>query len=530
MTNYLKGAQSARKTAQTSPIPGREADMVENNAGGYTFKLDALGALRRFLILGTEGGTYYADQRSHTLQATKNVRDLLTGPDGVAAVKLIVEVSQGGNAPKNDPALYALAMAAGLGNDETRAFALQVLPLVARTGTHLFQFVNFVEDFRGWGRGLRKAVARWYEGDVDRVAYQIVKYRNREGYTHRDLLRLAHPKATTPEQNALFGFITQGENSQLVPDIVQGYLRAQNAKTVKEVVGLIERYNLPREALPTEFLNEKDVWAAMLPKMPLTAMIRNLGNMSKIGLLTPLSEASKTVAAKLHDTEYLHKSRVHPYSVLVAQDTYQQGHGQYGSGTWDVNNLVVGALEDAFYLAFDNIEPSGKNVMLGIDVSYSMGGGWGMAGRFSAAKVAAVMAMVTARAEPNHFIGGFATNFIDLGITKNDRLDAVMEKTHKSNFGGTDVAVSMQYALDKGIPVDLFAIYTDNETWAGEEHGMQALKEYRKVTGIPAKMVTVGVTATPFTIADPLDAGTMDVVGFDTTAPGLISDFAADRL
>jgi 60 kDa SS-A/Ro ribonucleoprotein len=36
--------------------------------------------------------------------------------------------------------------------------------------------------------------------------------------------------------------------------------------------------------------------------------------------------------------------------------------------------------------------------------------------------------------------------------------------------------------------------------------------------------------ANKFSIADPLDAGMLDVVGFDTSAPQLMSDFAAGTL
>lgn len=69
-------------------------------------------------------------------------------------------------------------------------------------------------------------------------------------------------------------------------------------------------------------------------------------------------------------------------------------------------------------------------------------------------------------------------------------------------------------------------VYTDNETWAGTIHPHQALAEYRRTTGIPAKLIVVGMTATGFTIADPSDAGILDVVGFDAAVPSLITEFA----
>ena len=131
--------------------------------------------------------------------------------DGAAVVRAIVDVSTGGRAPKQNPALFALAMVASVGDDDARAAALAALPLVARTGTHLFLFARYVEQFRGWGRGLRRAVAGWYlDKPVADVALQAVKYRQREGWSHRDLLRLAHPVTTEPDRKALFEWVVRG--------------------------------------------------------------------------------------------------------------------------------------------------------------------------------------------------------------------------------------------------------------------------------------------------------------------------------
>ena len=74
--------------------------------------------------------------------------------------------------------------------------------------------------------------------------------------------------------------------------------------------------------------------------------------------------------------------------------------------------------------------------------------------------------------------------------------------------------------------MDVFVVYTDNETWAGKVHPHQALRAYRERTGIPAKLVVVGMTASGFSIADPDDGGMLDVAGFDAAVPGLITEFA----
>ena len=56
------------------------------------------------------------------------------------------------------------------------------------------------------------------------------------------------------------------------------------------------------------------------------------------------------------------------------------------------------------------------------------------------------------------------------------------------------------------------------------------LVEYRDKTGIPAKHVVVGMCSNGFSLADPNDAGQLDVVGFDAAAPAVIGDFIAGAL
>jgi 60 kDa SS-A/Ro ribonucleoprotein len=71
-------------------------------------------------------------------------------------------------------------------------------------------------------------------------------------------------------------------------------------------------------------------------------------------------------------------------------------------------------------------------------------------------------------------------------------------------------------------------VYTDSETWHGEIHPVQALQRYRERTGIGAKLIVVGMVSSGFSIADPNDAGMLDVVGFDTAVPQLMSHFATN--
>ena len=535
-------------TPQAERIP--DSTQVPNSAGGYAWPVDMWTRFDRFLIFGSERGTYYIRERKLTIENATNARECIDA-DGPRAVRRIVEISTGGRGPSNDPALFALAMAAGLGNDATRALALEVLPDVARTATHLFHFLQYVRAFRGWGRGVRRAVGRWYTAKpAPAIAYQMLKYQARDGWTHRDALRLAHPKAPTVGHDVLFRYATKGWEGVLelegINDLeVVAFIEAIKSLahlTPAEAAGVITRMRLTREMVPTELLGSAAVWDALLERMPLTAMIRNLAVMTKVGLIAPGSDAARSVADRLSDHEALRGARVHPVAVLAALKTYAQGRGMKGHGTWSPVAQVIDALDKAFYLSFENAPTTGKRVMLALDVSGSMRSPVFGMDYLTCREAAAAMALVTAATEPNHRFVAFTkgdypsqwsathgsqynTGLSELAISPRQRLDDVVRLTDNLPFGGTDCALPMVEALKHRWAVDAFVVFTDSETWAGNIHPTQALREYRERTGIAAKLVVVAMASNGFSIADPNDAGMLDVVGFDTATPGVLAEF-----
>ena len=529
-------------TPQRAPIPG--AGQVPNSAGGFTWEVTPWQRLDRFLVLGTEGGTYYVGERELTVGAATAVAACIA-EDGAQAVARIVEISESGRAPKNDPALFALAMAAGMGDEPTRAAALAALPRVARTGTHLLHWLRYVQAFRGWGRGVRRAVGAWYLAKEPReLAYQLLKYPQRDGWSHRDALRLAHPRPEGDERRALLRRAVTGELGE-APDTeaVRMVSAVAELHAEKEIppawaAALVRQHGLTREMVPTPLLNEAVVWEALLERMPLTALVRNLATLTRVGLLAPGSEAAAAVSARLADGEALRRARVHPVQVLSALRTYAAGRGFRGKHAWKPVAQVVDALDAAFYLAFGAVEPSGKRTMLALDVSGSMTAPVHGLEQLSCREASAAMALVTAATEPRHFFTaftagerpsmhrGFTSGLSTLAVSPRQRLDDVLGITAGLPFGGTDCALPMLEARKRGWEVDVFVIYTDNETWAGDVHPAQALRQYREATGIAAKLVVVGMASNGFTIADPADAGMLDVVGFDAATPALIGDFA----
>lgn len=506
-------------------------------------------------------------------------------------------------------------MAAGMGDVPTRQAALAALPKVARIGTHLFTFLDAVQNFRGWGRSLRRAVGQWYNGkDPDALAYQLLKYRQRNGWSHRDALRLASPKPATPAHGALYrwvvanGDLTAREIARQerpdgpmvtksydaidrahLPALVHlldevhgrllalqqaeaAYCQAQSNSALQlhlsdllsfkqqQILGiknaadrlqeaqqtihaakslLLNSINqaekvevktkrtanqamptLSWEMLPTEMLGDPRVWEALLPQLPMTALLRNLARMTANGVIAPASAAARLVTERLTDETRLRQARIHPIAILGALMTYRQGHGMRGSLTWNPVAEIIDALDAAFYLAFGNVPVTNQRWLLALDVSGSMdepeiAGMPGLTPRIASA----AMSLVTARVEPHHTITAFSHNMVPVTLSPRQRLDDVIAHLDKIPMGRTDCALPMRWALERKVSVDTFVVYTDSETRIGGIHPVQALADYRQKMGIPAKLVVVGMVANQFSIADPEDAGMLDVVGFDTATP-----------
>ena len=308
---------SAVPTPQSEPLNERQ---VPNSTGGHAFPVDDMTRLHRFLILGSEGGSYYADERKLTLDNVKAVKRCITASEerGINAVTEIARISKSRRAAKPGPALFALAMAASYGSDKVRKTAFDFLNDVAVTGSHLQMFIDYIGPMRGWGRGLRKAIGNWYtQRPLKDAVYQTVKYRSRYNWTHRDLLRKSHPMGDGVWSD-LFAWITHGTMPSEDDDnlsLIHAYEEAKTATTPR-LSTLIRNYRLSWEMVPSEMLDKPEVWRALAQDMPMTALLRNLATLTRVGVIAPMDSASVCESLKKIGTMNV----IHPIAVLTTSE------------------------------------------------------------------------------------------------------------------------------------------------------------------------------------------------------------------
>jgi hypothetical protein len=304
----------------------------------------------------------------------------------------------------------------------------------------------------------------------------------------------------------------------------------ENKDAAKAIQIMEQNKKIQREHLPTELLNTPQIWNSLLNGMGMTALVRNLGKLSQVGVATTRLQ---DIIKMLNDPKAVKDSKIHPLQVLVGMKTYSQGKGDLGSLTWQVNSYITAALSTTFRQAFGNITPTGKRFMFGLDVSGSMSmcmcaGAKNITPREGS--IAMAMMTLHAEGEENVHIYGFSNVFYNFNgkIRPNMTIQEAINATDVP-FGATDCALPMIEArrmyLQTGIVFDVFCIYTDSETYAPNIHPQVALENYRKETGVDAKLIVIGMTANILTIVDPQDKNTLNLAGFDTATPELISMF-----
>lgn len=516
------------KTKQTEQL---DSSQVKNDAGGYVFKASDLTVLDRFLLIGTEDGSFYVSKEKLTADMAKSIIKMI-GANGKEVVEKTLNSLKNNLAPKVDPALFVLALASTFGDAETKGLVYNSIKDFCRTSTHLFTFIEYATTLRGWSRGLRTGVAKWYlTKDVDKLSYQVTKYRQRNGWTHKDVLRLSHPNPTdslvssSKSLGELFKYITTGDRTQLTlpSDYIVGYELAKTA-TTSSLVEMIDSYGLTWEMIPTEKLNDKDVLVALMNRMPLGALLRNLNRLTQNGVFeSNLDNNTKKVVSDLTNPDLIKLSRLHPINILNTLKTYSSGRGFKGHSNWMPHQPIVDALETMLDLSYDAVEPSNKRLLVALDVSGSMTNRQISNFNLTPAEVGTMLLLTLLKTESNVEPLLFTDKYIKCNVGKRDSFETALKKTHIS--GGTDCSIPFKHLLKTDLNVDAVILLSDYQTWAGDQHPAEAFYEYRRRVNSNTKGIGIGMVANEFSLFPNTDFNSLNICGFDLSVIDLMKKF-----
>ena len=561
----------------------------------FVYNLSLKDYILRLLVLGTRQNKYDQHAKQLSVDDIAYIQAQIKAGHGEEILNIVKEVYKESRAPKFDNTFLVLAMLCKAENSYVKRLSLAALENF-RTISHLYMWKNFHagilnpesgEKSKGFGRAVKREINNWilrYRYKPLDLAYQITKYQAREGWSFKNILQCTHvctktgdnrifeksEKRKSPNPHnlaptefdlvlryAVNGLDAMVELEGSLPPLstVYTYLRAVNftkhctEDDKAELIHLVYEHKLTREQVPTWSLTDTDVLTALLCNkqktrvtMPLNALLRNLGNMTKHQVFAE-EEIVEIVRLHLTDPSTIKYSRIHPVTVLTAWFTYKKGMGNKGHNQWDPSQDIVAALEEMFYLSFKNVEPTGKRICFLIDSSGSMRDD-SLCEGVSNAEAAALLAMIFARSEtgekdsPAHAFYLFTsknkngwghdnTGLTDVSdvIDANAPLENVLNAVQRSDWGSTNISMGILEALKYKRKYDAFVVITDNDVNSGIKPA-EAMRQYRQGLKLPqSKLVVVATKGTDITIADPTDPFMLDMCGFDSHGPKILQDF-----
>lgn len=300
---------------------------------------------------------------------------------------------------------------------------------------------------RKFTNGMKKEFAEAMKGFDE---YSFAKY-NRSGkaFKFRDILRIAHPKPESEQQDNLFG--------KIINDTLETPYTWETELSAKG--------------------NTKEVWDELIAsgRLGYMAMLRNLNNILK-------SDADiGPVLKTLGDPERIRKSKQLPFRFYSAYKTV--------SNEGLMTNKLKTVLSKAVALAADNMETIPGRTMIAVDTSGSMSCCVSAKSTVSCYDIAVLIGVLASRICDDAVVCYFDWNgwygHRDDGYTirtyaQDENVFSAMAQARK-NGGGTEMRLPMEYALKtKGKPFDRVIYLSDNECNRGRGTVQSYADQYRK--------------------------------------------------
>lgn len=549
---------STKRTPQTQPLIG--ADQIQMKSGGFAFRSSVEQIATRFLMTGTLGGTYYAGERELTESATNAiVRLLAVKESGLKLVELTANLSETNRLSRNDTAIFVLALAASSVDPAVRTAALAALPRVVRQASDLASFWVTVRDHRGEGRALRRAISNWYSNlNFRSLVHQLIKYRERRGWTTRDIWRRSHLLSFSNNFDAnwqiLAQWVFEGEEGALVKNFAQqesipdthplaqlwAFLAAHRALGLAEddvenearVGGLVTKYSLVPEMIPNKYMKSRFVVRQLLRQMPLRRLLRELRRLSSLNVFG--NEDDRTyILETLQDEALIRKAFIHPLDFFTAWQAFRTSLTGYSQ-----ENALSSALEKGMIASYKNIplyvDKNGNPLKAAIflDISGSMAS-CNLSGSttITAQDAGVMLSTMLIRAFKDYVFRPFSDTIHHKSgnVPSNFSFSQFLNMIRYLPHGGTDVAAPLQWILDTNQKFDVVIVITDNESWAGSAHPQQVWKQYQQRYP-QAKLVYAGMAFGVAQLNDPSDESQMITAGLDAGLLNVIDAFLKDEL
>ncbi len=428
---------------------GPRADTT-NEAGGLAYQRSHRQALAQYAATGCLSATFYTDaeeQLAATLKLCQAVE-----PEFIA--RTAIYARQRGHM-KDMPALLLAVLSVRSPGLMAAAFDRVIdTPKMLRNFVQIMR--SGVVGRKSLGTLPKRLVQQWLEARSD---VQLFTASIGNAPSISDILRMVHPKPTSPAREALYGYLIGREHdAQALPELVKQFEKFKRNTNP----GKVPVPDVPFQLLTSLPLTAKD-WRQIARTASWQTTRMNLNTFERHGVFED-DEVCTLIAHRLRNPRLIEQSRVFPYQLMVA----------YANASASLPMKVREALQDAMELALKNTPRIGGQVFVCPDVSGSMHSPitGHRQGSTTAVRCIDVAALVTAsilRRNPEAEVLPFEAKTIEISLNPRDSVMTNARKLAAIPCGGTNCSAPLRTLNDRRAKGDLIVFVSDNESWVDSQ-------------------------------------------------------------
>ena len=341
-------------------VPAVSTSATSTNRDGYpAWERVTEEQLVQTLLTNTLSNVFYATA-DELLEESKVVHSAALAADPEFYARALVFARNAGYM-RSQP-VYGLALLSELPPAQGHLFEA-AFGQVIRTPDDLRDFLIVVKSRRRGegGRRVKRVIGKWLGERLGE--YWAIKYgadRTRGEYSLRDIILTTHPKLGAGRD--LIDYVL-GESLMRKVDLsslpqVAAFEALKRAETDEERARLITEGRLPHEVASPFAGKSLVVWRAIVPQMPVFALLRHLATLERHQLA---EEFRGLICEKFASREAIEKAKLLPYRFIEAEAKVTAG--------W-----LKDAMRDAVELAYTNLPDLAGETVVALDRSGSMNG------------------------------------------------------------------------------------------------------------------------------------------------------------
>jgi 60 kDa SS-A/Ro ribonucleoprotein len=471
------------------------------NREGYPAWEDSLEQqFLQTLLTNTFGKTFYVSQKEVVKEASA-LHDKMAQDDPEFMAKAIVYARNKGYM-RSQP-IYGLAKLVSYKGESSeverrRQLAVDIFGDVIQTPNDLYDFITLSASLgcQLSGRRIKTLINNWLSSRM--TEYWAIKYGSagHQGMSLRKVLRHFHPKHTE-----LFRYLRAKRggfetNLDKLPQI-RAFEALKVAQTEDEKVNAISEGRLPHEVATSFAGSSKAVWGAIVPQLPIFALVRNLATLERHDIL---DNHRALIESKLTNPEIIAKSKMLPFRFLTAAEKV--------SSSW-----ATDALREALELSFVNVPTIEGRTAVFLDISVSMQNDF--------LKVASLFAIsILKQTNLNGRLITFNTRAKDIKVSARDSI--LTQASRIQSDGGTDVSAPMKLLHAQNDKVDTIVLISDEQQNTGTPFYDELLR-YRKAVNPKVKTFLINISPYRNAIVNPKDPQVFYIFGWSDQVLNFLS-------